>query len=254
MPDTPLPSRLARPTVEEAVFEVRFAPISDSVVSLLPGILFSQLSKVYPKHNPLPLASVPQAIKDQQPELKYIQQIRLLSEGVFSLFIGDRVAGAATVAPYPGWDAFQTRIREFINVLRGSKLIRFVERVAFKYVNLLPLPPGQQLRALRAAVTVGGVPAPEEGFRLRTEHNDANYKRIVEIITNAVITHTDGSQKQGLLVTLDAVRPLPNGAGSDQLTIELAKAVHDEAKKLFFGLITPEMRDSLGPEYDEASR
>ncbi len=253
MPDSKLPRRLARPTVEEAVFEVRFAPVSDSVVSLLPGILFSQLSKVYTKHVALPLATVPQALKDQQPELKYVQQIRLLSEGVFSIFVGDRVAGAATIAPYPGWDAFQTRIREFIKVLRDSKLIRFVERVAFKYVNILPLPPGQQLRALRAAVTVGDEPAPEEGFRLRTERNDANYKRIVEIATNAVITATNGSQKQGLLVTLDAVRPLPKRAGSDQLTIELATAVHDEAKKLFFSLITPEMRDSLGPEY-EASR
>jgi len=237
--------------VEEAVFEVRFSPYSESVVGLLPGILFSHLSKEYTKHVTLPLASLPPALRNEQPELKYSQQIRLLSEGVFSLFVGDCVAGAATVAPYPGWDTFQTRIHEFINVLRESKLIRFVERAAFKYVNILPLAPGQQLHALRAAVTVGGEPAPEEGFRLRTEHNDANYKRVVEIATNAVVTQTNGSQKQGLLVTLDAVRPLPERAGSEQLTLELAKAVHDEAKKLFFGLITPEMRDSLGPEYEE---
>src|SRR5207249_6168043 len=108
-----------------------------------------------------------------------------LSEGVFSLFIGDCVAGASTLAPYPGWDAFQNRISEFIDVLKGSKLIRFVERVSFKYVNILPLPQGQQLRALKADVMVAGAPAPEEGFRLRTEYNDTNYKRIIEIVTNA---------------------------------------------------------------------
>lgn len=252
MPDTRLPRRLASPTVEEAVFEVRFTPVSDSVVSLLPGILFSQLSSLYTKHVALPLASVPQVLKDQNPELKYTQQIRLLSEGVFSLFVGDCVAGASTMAPYPGWDAFQERIVEFINVLKQSRLIRVVERVSFKYVNILPLPAGQQLAALQASVVISGKPAPEEGFRLRTEYNDAQYKRVVEIFTNAVIAQVDGSQKQGLYVGLDAIRALPPGAGTGQLTSELAKSVHDEAKRLFFGVITPAMRDSLGPEYEAA--
>jgi len=250
LPDTLLPHRLKRPTVEEAVFEVRFTPYSDSVVGLLPGILFTHLARQYTRHITLPLASLPPALKAEQPELRYVQQIRLLSEGVFSLFVGDRVAGASTVAPYPGWEEFHPRIHEFLNVLKGSHLIKFVERASFKYVNILPLPPGQQLRALDTSVTVGGEPAPADGFRLRTERNDPTYKRIVEIATNATVAQANGSESQGLLVSLDAIRLLPEGAGSDELTSELANAVHEEAKKLFFRVITTETRDALGPEYE----
>jgi uncharacterized protein (TIGR04255 family) len=85
---------------------------------------------------------------------------------------------------------------------------------------------------------------------LRTEHNDSTYKRIVEIATNATVSLGTGPQIEGLLISLDAVRDLPEGAGSDALTPELANAVHHEAKKLFFRLITSETRDSLGPEYE----
>jgi uncharacterized protein (TIGR04255 family) len=249
LPDIVLPRRLQRPTVEEAVFEVRFQPYQDSVVPLLPGILFTRLSRQYPKHVAFPLASLPQALKDQQPELRYTQQIRLQSEGVFSLFVGDRVAGASALTPYPGWEEFEPKIREFITVLRESHLIRFVERASFKYVNVLQLPPGQQLRALQASVTVAGEPATEAGFRLRTEHNDRTYKRVSDVATNVTLARTNGSQSHGLLISLDAVRDLPEGAGSDELTPELANAVHVEAKKLFFRLITRETLDSLGPEY-----
>jgi len=245
-----LPRRLEKPTVEEAVFEVRFAPKLDSVVGMLPGLLFSRLSKQYSKHENLPLASMPKELPAQTPEIRYIAQIRLISEDVFSLFVGDCVAGVSAVAPYPGWATFRIQILEFIAVLRESGMIKLVERASFKYVNIHPLPRGKQLQALNVSVSVSGEPALEEGFRLRTEHSDSAYKRIVEIVTNAIVGQKNGARREGVMVAQDAVLPLPAGAGAEQLTSELVEAVHLEAKKLFFRLITSETLKSLGPEYE----
>lgn len=246
----PLPSRLQRPTVEEAVFEVRFVPRAESVIGLLPGVLFSRLPKRYAKHVTLPLASLPPALRADQPDLKYMQQIRLLSEEGFSLFLGDCVAGASSIAPYPGWAAYKPRIMELISVLHESGLIKAVERASFKYVNILNLDPGRQLQALELEVKVGGEAPPEEGFRLRTEHNDRNYRRIVEIVSGAFVERERGGRTEGLLVSLDAILPLPAGRGTDQLTSELVEAVHHEAKALFFKIITADTLASLGPEYE----
>jgi uncharacterized protein (TIGR04255 family) len=250
---TPLPHRLKNPTVEEAVFEVRFTPLVDSVVGILPGFLFSRLSKQYSKHETLPLASLPPALRAQTPELRYTQQIRLLSEDVFSLFVGDCVVGVSAVEPYPGWEAFRPRILEVATVLRESGMIKVVERISFKYVNILPLAKGEQLRGLNVSVTVSGDPVPEEGFRMRTEHNDRKYTRIIEIVTNASVERRSGERSEGLLVSQDAITPLPAASGADNLRSDLVEAVHEEAKGMFFRLITPETLTSLGPEYEPRS-
>lgn len=245
-----LPLRLKTPTAEEALFEVRFTPTTESAVSLLPGLLFGRLTARYPKQETYPLASLPIEFRRSQPELKYAQQVRLTGEDGYSLFVGDCVAGASTVAPYPGWDRFRDRILPFVAVLRESNLLRFVERISFKYVNLLSLPAGRQLEALDMSVMIDGRPSPETGFVFRVELNGEGFTRIIEVGPNSGLKARDGSTKEGMVLALDAIKLLPDRSRVDALTPELVESVHLEAKKMFFRMITLETLESLGPVYE----
>lgn len=250
MTQNSLPDRLKRPTVEEAIFEVRFVPQTQSVVGLLPGILFTKLGTRYTKHEAQALATLPPEFRANNPELKYAQQVRLSAEDNSSLFVGDWVAGASSTAPYLGWLNLKQRIVELVEVLQESRLIRSVERVSFKYVNIVPLPLARQMDALKLAVRIADETPPPAGFRLRAENNSGDYRRIFEFMTGVATTRPNGEHREGLLVSLDAIMLLPAGGGVEVVTEAVVEAVHLEAKRMFFGVITDETLAELAPEYE----
>jgi uncharacterized protein (TIGR04255 family) len=244
-----LPLRLENPTIEEAVFEVRFQPASSSTVSLLPGLLFSKLGNDYSESESLPLASLPLAFRQSRPELKYQQQIRL-SGGQASVFIGDCAAGVSVLAPYPGWTKFRPRIDGLLDVLQNSQLVKKPERISLKFVNLLTDTPSRRLDALDLSIRIAGQVPPEQGFQLRAELNQKPYVRIVEVAPDARIGELEkgATTKRGLLLSIDCIHELPDldlWANKDQLI----ESLHADLRSLFFTLITKETVDRLGPLY-----
>ena len=245
---TKIPHNLARAPLVEAIFEFRFTPAQSSVAQLLPGLIFSKLSGKYDRSEATPVASIPPEIRAKHSDLRYQAQHRLSGERA-SVFIGDRVAGVSITRPYEGWRRFRPRILEFLEVLQTSKLVERGERFSIKFVNIIPSAPGQQLALLNLRLEVGGIGAPENGFRFRTEINDETYIRIIQIVTNAETDISSQEKISGLLLSLDCIRVLRNEdfwqehpSGIDQ--------VHDQLKHLFFGLITEKTLESLEPSYD----
>jgi hypothetical protein len=54
-----LPKRLARDTIYEAIFEVRFSSDRPAISSIMPGLLYSKLSDLFTSSQELPMASMP---------------------------------------------------------------------------------------------------------------------------------------------------------------------------------------------------
>jgi len=247
-----LPLRLEKPTIEEAVFEIRFQPASSSVVSLLPGLVFAKLGSEYPESESLPLASLPPEIRTAEPALRYQQQIRL-SGRQGSVFFGDCVAGVSLLAPYPGWEAFRPRVNAFLDVLQSSKLVRAPERLSIKFVNLLTDTPSRTLDSLNVEIRLGGEPSADSGLHLRAELNQPPYRSIVEIAPE-VIVKLGGNRgsKSGLLLSIDCIRIVTEPDFWAE-TDNLIEGLHRELRNVFFKLLTDDSIARLGPIYQDTT-
>ncbi len=244
----PLPLRLGRQPLLESLFEVRFKSSGNPVTDLLPGIIFSKLGKDYRKSEILPLATLPKELRDRDPNLQFAATQRLSGPEAV-VYFGDQVVGLSKTMPYRGWEDFRQRIFDLVAVIRESGIISEIDRYALKAVNVIPQTRERQLDHLALNVTIAGKSAVDSGFHLRTELNDSDYLRIVEITPNITAKTANGAVHSGLRVAIDCIRPCPSTHDGWTDLVAGLDDLHHEEKRLFFELITPETLAYLQPEY-----
>jgi uncharacterized protein (TIGR04255 family) len=246
-----LPQELAKPPIEEALFEVRFQPAQAGEAGRLPALLRDALGEEYPRSEAIVHASHPDWSRAAQPDLRYQPKLLLTGDGAFVL-VGDAAVTLRLVGPYPGWDAVRARIGALLDVLQASKLLGPIERISLKFVNILRDPPARQLDALRIDFSVNGDAVPETGLHVRMELSDERYERIVDLQpgrTGPVIeAHRDA---HGLLLALECRRSLAGEDFWSQRT-DLLENLHFELRALFFRLLTRAAVEKLGPIYRAA--
>lgn len=241
-----LPALLGKAPLMDATFEVRFEPAKAETGQLLPGMFFAKLGTNYPRSEATQIASIPPQIRDHDSSLRYQFLYRILGDSS-AISVGDRSAGVGAFAPYEGWESFRQRIDEFLTVLEGSGLVKRLERFSLKFTNVLDVPADRQLSLLNLDVRVGDITAPDQGFRLRTELNDAPLIRIIEIVPNSTVRVTSGETRTGLLVSIDCIK-LASSGSLKEVTPEAIEQVHQDLKQVFFGLITPTTLSALDPK------
>ena len=191
------------------------------------------------------MASIPPQIRDKEPSLKYQFHYQLRGESS-AISVGDRSAAVSALPPYQGWEDFRPRIDAFLTVLRASDLVRCLERFSLKFTNVIDVPAETQLALLNLEVRFGGVTPADRGFRLRTELNDPDLVRIVEIVPHSTATLPSGEPRRGLLLSVDCIRQTRSGS-IDELTPGALEQIHHDLKQIFFGLITPATLSALEP-------
>jgi len=109
-----LPSKLNKPPIIEALFEMRFQ--SDVPTSnILSGIFFTKLGKPVVDRLLQPGIVLPQ-MREHNPMLSYAPLLRIITEN-FSLYIGDKVFLVSCSLPYPGWTSFKNIILESVKTV-----------------------------------------------------------------------------------------------------------------------------------------
>lgn len=203
---------------------------------------------MYPRSEASPIAAIPAEFRAQNPDLRRQMHYRLIGEKS-SVYVGDYVAGVSVNPPYEGWDSFRNHIVAVLDILKDSGLIAKVERASMKATNVVDAEVGHQLAKLNISVSIAGRQPQEQGFLLRYESREAGLIRIVQVSPNNVLAHAaSGLKRAGLLLSIDCIDGIENGQFWDR-SAEVLENLHDETKKVFFDLITPETLAELGPEY-----
>lgn len=91
-----MPAKLKLPPLRETFFEVQFEPVIPTAGDILPGLLYAQMKAEYPQVMPLPMATVPRKVRQQNPELHY-QASHRLQGASSSILIGDRVVSLTSL-------------------------------------------------------------------------------------------------------------------------------------------------------------
>lgn len=245
-----MPLRLKKDPLIEVVWEIRFTSTTGSISDLLPGLLFKELSKEYPRIERQPAAYVPEPIAKQEPALRYAPRIRLEGEHQ-AILIGEHVVALSRRRPYSGWVRFSEEIKKVIQIIDGTGLIKRLERFSLKYIDLLVLGDEPRLTCLNVEMKLGKHDLNNKPVRLYTEIVKSDLTHIVQIVSPAKVLIPDSPETiKGVLLDIDTIKSL----GENEKLSDVEKyleMVHASSKEMFFSLLTGETLTKLEPEYGD---
>lgn len=246
-----LPSKLGREPLIDAVFEVRFEA-APGAAEILPGLLFSRLKGVQGIQS-LPVAQVPEQVRNLDPNFRYMPTSRLLW-GKYVVPIGAQVLGVGCKLPYPGWANFRTAILEVLQVLAEVPLVSRINRCSLKYIDLFEVPDNAAaLQMFNIGITVGSERIENHNAQLRVEMPRGRFLHAISAITSASIG-IDGvpTPKTGAILDVDTLVSGLNMAVGEFVTAapSLIDEIHTSNKEIFFGCITPAGLQKLEPQYE----
>jgi uncharacterized protein (TIGR04255 family) len=241
------PIRLQREPLVDVIFEVRFdSPIAAS--NVLPGILFKDRS-TYDRFERLPAADMPEALRRQEPMLRYAPLMRVRGKG-FSAQIGDNSFAVSCDMPYVGWASYKSEIENVVRMFLSALPVTTVTRMGLRYINLFDNADiAHQVELFNWRVRLGHNALQNESAVVRLEIRVGDHLHTLVAATGATAI-VEGVTKQGALLDVDSAASgewLP-GAFEERLSGKL-DALHVENHKFFFSMLTGETLASLGPIY-----
>ena len=240
-----LPVKIEPCPIVEAVVEVRFSsPIPSEAIF---GVVYSQVSSVFPEVESLPILQLPEAVRTQDPNLIY-QPVYVLKKDNLHLKIGPRVLTFSNMEEYIGWKALQTVIEDTMKRLQGTEVIKFPERIGIRYINLFRF---AVLKRLRVDISINEIDLSNQTTSLRTEVSEGDLRKIIQVSNNIGVNIPKYSG-QGSLVDIDCIYHFP-----EQVTefytryADILERAHFEEKKTFFSLLQEDFLNEFNPIYRE---
>jgi uncharacterized protein (TIGR04255 family) len=242
-----IPKRLGKEPLLEVICEIRFTSDIGAPSDVLPGILYEEYRGRFGDIDRLPAGRLPMEARLADPALKYAPTV-ILSNGQFTLQIGDHMASISCKKPYVGWEKYGKECGEFFDKLRATKLITKPERLSIRYIDILSLDDAVNLNALNICLRVGEMEIKSEATHIRTEITEGDFTHIVQIGFPAIAAYPQGDKIQGLMVDVDTMKRITSNSWA-ALPADIAEA-HELNKKQFFSLLSRDTLRSLLPEYE----
>ena len=247
----PIPKRLNKEPVIEAIWQAQFEPKEGLPVGdLLPGILYSNLKADYPnlQLHRLPTADIPAPIKQFDPNLRFSAKYSMEDPGSPFLFqVGDRIVTMNCRRPYAGWPAFKERILRLLKLIESSDLVPIPGRHSLRYIDLLVLDPAPNLKALQIQLQIGRWNLVNLPVQMRVEIPDGDCNHIIQIATPAE-AHLAEGKLQGSVIDLETFSSAQPGTWHDVRT--QIDQLHDRSKAVFFQqLLAADAIARMEPEY-----
>ncbi|MDD2903732.1 MAG: TIGR04255 family protein [Syntrophales bacterium] len=243
----PVPKRLRKEPLIEAVWEVRFSSDKESVAELLPGLIYQAMGKSFPKTERLPASNLPRAVLLQDATLRYVPTVRL-EDPPYSIQIGEHVVSLSCPRPYTGWGEFESKIIQLTKKLKTTNLLTRLERFSLKYIDVIPLDEMPSLKPLQVKVKLGNHELTTNPIQLRTELFENGFRHIIQIASPAQAVLTSGERFEGLLIDIDTIYQQETDEFWGDFR-QLLNRAHLLNKNLFFHILTQETEIQLEPEY-----
>lgn len=249
MEKKPLPIKLSKEPLIDAVFELRFS--SDLPASnVLPGIMFSTLKGVSSIET-LPAAQLPQQVRAMEPQLRFAALTRVQWKDFLVLF-GDNVLAVACRLPYPGWRVFKAGIVEVLSIFESAGFVTSMDRWSLKYTDIFDVAAGAApLKQFDMDMRLGDQVLTNQNLQLKVEVTRDGFTHGVQVVTSATVQLFDGTSRTGTLLEVDTIRdgsPTPIAEFLSGFP-RFAEEIHDANKALFFECLSDEGLNNLGPEY-----
>lgn len=219
---------------------------------MLPGALYSVFGEPASSIEKLPLAQVPEQIRQADPNLQFAPLVRLVWKD-YALLIGDGSIAVSCNLPYPGWLNFRAAIFKVVDAVSRIGIANSINRYSVKYVDLVPEPSVErQVRGLNWNIRVGKHELAAEIASVRVEIPRGDYLHLVSIQTAGLVNLPGARQVEGVIVDVDTICNV-SAVTLAEFMIDMNNRldlIHAENKVMFFECITQETLQALEPSYE----
>ena len=248
---TELPTKLGKEPLIDVVFGVNFD--SDTPVdTLLPGLLLLKLAGKQPKFETLPMAQLPQIVRDNDPNLKNAPLMRIVVDEQFTVLIGSKWMGVGCQMPYAGWSAFKEMIVIAFGVLSSVPSVNGVDQYSLKYVDFIETQDDTEpLSRFNLSIEIASRKLSNQTTHLRAEIVEPPFLHAVTIMSPATAIKPNALTIDGVLVDVDTHR-IGRFILNEFLTKlpDLLEEIHTANKTFFFDLLSEAGLQELEPQYD----
>lgn len=224
----------------ESTFEIQFE--TSLPKGAVFGVLFNLLKTDYPNAISLPFSQIPEDIRLTDPNLKY-KPSHKVTDGNFSIFIGENVISFASPQIYPGWDKIYPKLIKFFNVLKKSSILTKVERFTLRYLNFFEL---DIVDKINLKIEMMGTNYKSSNILFRTEIQKEEFVQVLQISNNVTLKNNT-INKKGSIIDISCVLISPENF---LINYDLIEKAHKIEKDLFFGLLTESYINTLNPTYE----
>lgn len=247
----PIPKRLKKEPLIEAIWQVQFESAADtSIGDLLPGILFTALRSQHAdlQLHRLPSADIPVQMAQIDPNLRHMAKYRMEDpNSPFMFQVGDRIITLNCRPPYAGWTKFKEKILSLVKIIENSNLVPVPIRHSLRYIDLLTLEPAPNLSFLQVSMKLGAFDIQTRPIQTRIELLDGTCTHVVQVATPAQVQFPKGV-KEGTIVDLETFSA-QSPKDWNEIAIQIDH-LHDRSKALFFeNILTMQAIEKMEPEY-----
>lgn len=241
MPPMKRPTKITPDPIIEAVVELRYE--SDVPPDAILGMLFPYVKLKYPDFKKLPIATIPEEIRMNDPNLQF-SPYHQSQHGSFKLNVGPRVISLSNTGQYVGWkNNYFPEIIELLESVKAAGIVKHFSRLGVRYIDffesnifeninlsiLLNKNPLDSLQTTFSAIL------KTNGFLTKTQ------------VVNNVNLNIQGFNKVGSIIDTDTYFE-QDKFGFEGLN-DLINNGHEEAVGVFFSLLKPAFLKTLAPEY-----
>lgn len=236
------PIRITPDPIIDAVVELRYE--SDVPPDAILGMLFSQVKSKYPDFKKLPITSIPEEIRKNDPIFLFNPYYQA-QHGVYSFNVGPRVISLSNTGQYAGWKkGYFSELKELLNNVKNADFVKHFLRLGVRYIDFFESDIYENIN-LSIKLNDKHLAAKQTTFSAIFQHADFLTKAQV---LNNVSVKVDGQQKKGSIIDTDTYYEPQDKFGFDGLN-DLIDRCHEESVGFFFNLLKPEFLKTLNPEY-----
>ncbi len=247
---TKLPTKLGKEPLIDVVCGVSF-DCDISAETLLPGLLLPKLVGQQSKFETLPIAQLPQLVRDSDPNLKNAPLMRILIGEKFTVLIGSQWLGVGCQMPYAGWSEFNEMIKTVFEVLKDLPSVKEITRHSLKYADFIKSQgSAESLSRFNLQIKIANRILSDQLTHLRTEIIEHPFLHATTIMYPATASD-EGTLIDGALVDVDTHR-IESFTVNDFLKQlpELLDQIHAANKTFFFDLLSEAGLKELEPVYE----
>lgn len=194
---------LSKAPVVDAIVELRFDSKMPSQV--VAGLLFNKLAQYgYDSFEELPIAQLPQQVKDTDEKFRYAAHYRIKSDKYF-VSISSRVISIVCKcvggSKYQGWVNYRQEVEKVLGEFQRLDIADIFSRVGVRYVNLF------DKRSISESINIA-IEAPSKGDFTDEQvvgfvyKNDGMLTRI-NFATKANMSFAEGENMSGAVLDID---------------------------------------------------
>lgn len=231
-----IPKHLRRCPIVDSICEIRFESSFPS--EIVTGMIVGALGSITEIEG-LPVLQIPEAIRNIDEQLKFAPHYKA-KIGEITLQFGGGVIAISSPIPYIGWIAFKPKIEEVLDKLISNKLIKNITRVARRTVNFFP----DDILEHSTFKVHTPIEQEKKQYHYTDHYCDGDNMMIRTTIANKAVYQIS----EGSVIDIDAFIELNNEPQLENI-MEAIEKTHQESKKVFFTLLTPDFIKSMEPEY-----